>query len=197
MRSLLSRIHQGECNSRLGVKSSARNVILLLLSLAVLPAGATTGRSAIDVERGAVFLYQPDAPLRARLESAQDLTAHIKRLQAAGTAFFASERTHEKLDVVVGVKPGKKVRVWLISSRRSSADKTLVLLRRKLEAIPPCTVHEGPVAFALVWTINGTPAEIEAMPPCPIPKEWRDAAAGKNIQVPKVLDGVLARVWKD
>lgn len=158
---------------------------------------AATARSATHFDREAVFIYQPDAPLRARLESAKDLAAHIKRLQAAGTAFFASEQTHERLGVVVGVKPGKKVRVWLISSRRSSTDKTLVLLRRKLEAIPPCPVHKGPVAFALVWTINGTPAEIEAMPPCPIPKEWRDAAPGQNVQVPEVLDGILARIWKD
>lgn len=151
---------------------------------------AATARSATHFEREIVFLYQPDAPLRARLESAKDLVAHIKRLQAAGTAFFASEQTPERLDVVVGVKPGRKVRVWLISSKRTSEDKALVLLRKKLEAIPPCTVHIGPIAFALRWTIAGTPTSSGR----PIPKEWRDAASGKNLSVP---DGIFARIWHD
>jgi hypothetical protein len=151
---------------------------------------AATALGVTHFEREVVFLYQPDAPLRARLESANDLAAYIKRLQAAGTAFFASEQTPERLDVVVGVKPGKKVRVWLISSRRTSGDKRLILLRKKLEAIPPCNVHAGPIAFALRWTIAETPTAAKL----PIPKEWRDAAAGKNLSVP---DGIFARVWSD
>ena len=165
-------------------------VIALSITLAV-PA-----RSEDHFAGDPIFLYQPDAPLRARLDSAEDLVAYIKRLQAAGSAFFASEQTPEKLDVIVGVKPGRKVRIWLISSRRSSEDKTLVRLRRKLEAIPPCNVHKGPIAFALRWMIpEGTAAkEKTGSPKPPIPKEWRDTASGKDLSIP---DGIFARIWRD
>lgn len=161
------------------------SVIALSITFAVI------ARSATLFETDPIFLYQPDAPLRARLGSADDLVAYIKRIQAAGRTFFASEQTPETLDVVVGVKPGKKVRVWLVSSRRTSEDKTLVVLRKKLEAIPPCAVHRGPIAFALRWTIAGGGAA-KKDGTIPMPKEWREAAPGKNVLVP---DGVFERIW--
>jgi hypothetical protein len=150
-----------------------RTIFSLLLGIAL----AASVRSATDFERDRVFLYQPDADLRARLESVEDLTAYIKRLQAAGTSFFASEQKPESLDVVVGVKPGKRVKIWFISSRRPSQDKELRALRRKLEAVRPCSVRGGAVVFALNWTIAGAKpiAKRKAESPFPIPEEWRNA----------------------
>jgi hypothetical protein len=155
---------------------------------------AASARGATHFERDRVFLYQPDADLRARLESVEDLTAYIKRLQAAGTSFFASEQKPESLDVVVGVKPGKRVKIRFISSRRPTEDKELDALRRKLEAVRPCSVHGGPVVFALNWTIAGgkPTAKQKTKSPFPIPEEWR--SAGKDLSVP---DGIFGRVWPD
>jgi hypothetical protein len=150
-------------------------------------------RSATHFERDMVYLYQPDAELRARLSSAEDLAAYIKRLQVAGTSFFASEQKPESLDVVVGVKPGKKVKTWFISSRRSSEERELDALRKKLEAVEPCSVHGGPVVFALNWNIGGAKRAIPTGgSPFPVPREWRNA--GKNLSIP---DGVFGRVWRD
>ena len=164
-----------------------------LISLIALNVALTADiRCATHFERDPVFLYQPDAPLRARLSSAQNLAAHIQRLQAVGTAFFASEQTPETLDVVVGLKPGKKVKVWFVSSRRNSSDKALMTLRRKLEAVKPCDVHGGPVAFALRWNIAGIKGP-DFNGHLPIPKEWR-IAGDKNLIVP---DGVFERIWRD
>jgi hypothetical protein len=162
-------------------------LIALSFTLAASALGAT------GFQFGSTVLYQPDEPLRARLGSADELAAYIKRLDAACTAFFVSEKTPERLDIVVGLKPEKKVRVWFVSSRRNSQDKSLVALRKKLEAIPSCAVHGGPIAFALRCTIaggGGAKAEGEI----PMPKEWRGAAAGKNVLVP---DGVFERIWRD
>lgn len=173
------------------MNSMRSQFLLLFITLGI--SLCTTAQSAIDVDHGTVFLYQPDAPLRDRLASAEDLVAHIQRLKTVGTAFFASEQNPEILDVVVGVKPGKKVRVWLISSRRSSNDKSLIALGKKLEAVRPCTVQHGPIVFALRWIIGGNaarPSERETNRR-PIPKEWRDA--GKLI----VPDQVFERVWPD
>jgi hypothetical protein len=142
---------------------------------------------------GSVVLYQPDAPLSARLSSDAELASYIKRIFAVCTAFFASEKTPEELDIVVGLKPEKKVRVWFVSSRRSSQDKSLRALRAKLEAIAPCEVHSGPIAFALCCTIAGAPPRKDKEPyEPPIPKEWRDA--GEGLLIP---DGIFEKIWRD
>ena len=156
---------------------------------------AASAYAAAGFKMDSTVLYQPDAPLRARLGSAEDLAAYVKRIDAACTAFFASENTPEQLDIVVGLKPQKKVKVWFVSSRRSSRDKSLVALRRKLEAVPPCEVHAGPIAVALRCTIGGAspPKDKEPYEP-PMPKEWRDAIQSKPVLVP---DGVFAKIWHD
>ena len=172
------------------------NVRLIIWFVAVTGVFATSIRGETHFARDHVFLYQPDAPLQARLASAGDLAAYIVRLQAVGTAYFASEKTPEILDVVVGVKPGKKVKIWLISSRRSGEDKTLAALHKKLDAVPACAVRQGPVAFALRWLIPSDAFHLsqQELFKRPMPKEWRDAAGGRDVLVP---DGIFARIWPD
>jgi hypothetical protein len=171
----------------------ARHVLFFVAGCIALAANADATPQGF--KSGSVVLYQPDAPLSARLSSDAELASYIKRLEAACTAFFASENAPEQLDVVVGLKPAKKVRVWFVSSRRSSQDKSLRALRTKLEAIPPCEVHSGPVAFALCCTIAGASPRKDKEPyQPPMPKEWRDATAGKDVLVP---DGIFERIWRD
>ena len=164
-----------------------------LISLIALSMGlAASAGGAAGFLFESTVLYQPDEPLRARLGSAEDLVAYNKRIDAACTAFFASEKTPERLDIVVGLKPEKKVKVWFVSSRRSQ-DESLAALRKKLETIPPCTVRDGPIAFALRCSIAGGDAS-QAKGEIPMPKEWRNAAPGKDVLVP---DGVFERIWPD
>jgi hypothetical protein len=172
---------------------SARRVLWFVAGCIALAASADAAPQGF--KSGSVVLYQPDAPLSARLSSDAELAAYIKRLEAACTTFFASENTPEQLDIVVGLKPQKKVRVWFVSSRRSSQDKSLRALRAKLEAIPPCEVHSGPVAFALCCTIAGAPPRKDKEPyEPPEPKEWRDAIGSKSVLIP---DGIFAKIWRD
>jgi hypothetical protein len=135
-----------------------------------------------------MVLYQPDEPLRARGVEAQGLAAYCKQLEKVCTVFFASETKPERLDIVVGLKPGKKVRVWFVSSRRTSQDSSLVALRKKLEVVPAYPVHGGPFAFALRCTVGGAAPSKEV----PMPKEWRPK--GDPVLVP---DGVFERIWRD
>jgi hypothetical protein len=161
-------------------------ILSFVLVSTVLTASAQ-GASGFKFE--STVLYQPDEPLRSRLSSAEELAAYIKRLDAACTTFLASETTPERLDIVVGLKPKNKVRVWFVSSRRSSQDKTLLDLRKKLEAVPPCSVHGGPVAFAMRCTIAGAAPSNEV----PMPEEWRPKGKEPSL----VPDGVFERIWRD
>lgn len=160
----------------------------LFVTIAILTTCAHCALAAQGFRWDSNVLYQPDEPLRARLGSAEDLAAYMKRIEAACTTFFASETTPERLDIVVGLKPQKKVRVWFVSSRRSSQDKGLITLRKKLEAIAPCAVHGGPIAFALRCSIAGAAPSKEI----PMPKEWRP-----NDGPVIVPDGVFERIWRD
>lgn len=164
--------------------------VLALIVLGITFAPSAWGATAFNLE--STVLYQPDEPLRARLDSAEQLAAHIKRLIDVCTAFFVSEKTPERLDIIVGLKPERKVKVWFISSIRASQDKALIALRKKLETVRPCAVH-GPIAFALRCTIAGG-GSAKATGEIPMPSEWRDAAPGKSVLIP---DGIFERIWRD
>ena len=168
--------------------------IISLIALSLILSASVRGATGFYFD--STVLYQPDEPLRTRLASAAELAAYMKRIEASCSAFFAAETTPERLDIVVGLKPAKKVRVWFVSSRRSGQDKALIALRKKLETVPPCAVHGGPIAFAMRCTIAGggpAPKEKGAFQP-PMPKEWRDATAGKPVLIP---DGIFERIWRD
>ena len=83
----------------------------------------------------------------------------------------------------MAIRPGQGSRVWFVSTTRPAPDKEREPLRKKLEAVVPCTVHDGPVAFALSAKLAGgdgkNPKDSKDYKP-PIPKEWADAAKGKN-----------------
>lgn len=167
--------------------------LFLLITLANRPVWGETG-----FQMDSMMLYQEDNTLRARAVEVTTLGEFVKQIETTCSQFFAKTDRPESLDVVVAVKPGKKSRVWFVSSIRKD-QKELEPLRKKLEAIPAMTVKQGPVVFALKGLIAGgdsKKAEKESPPNLPIPSEWKDAATSvkQNLAVP---DGFLELVWPD
>ncbi len=142
-----------------------------------------------------IVLYQPDEVLRVRLPSIEGLAAYEKRLDKVCSDFFAGAKTAERLDIVVGIKPGKKVRVWFVSSSRRAPETSLASLRKRLEAVPPCEVREGPIAFAIRATIGDAtiPKQDKDDQP-PSPKDWRAPIGESPVLVP---DGLFRHIWPD
>jgi hypothetical protein len=173
---------------------------LLLAIFTLLPASLPV--LAIDAPKGFetdnIVLYQSNETLQARVGAVAELSHYIKQLQAVCGEFFATTKTPETVHVVVAVRPGKRARVWFVSSTRPAPDAQREPLRKKLEAVPPCDVHDGPVAFAISAKLAGgdgknSKGNKDFKPP--IPKEWQDAATGKEgVLVP---DGFLDLVWPD
>jgi hypothetical protein len=160
---------------------------------------------ALDVAKGfetdSIVLYQPDNNLRERLVDADatDLANYIKQLQAVCTEFFATTTKPEDFHIVVAVRTGKRSKVWFLSSVVAPKALSREPLRKKLEAILPCDVRRGPVAFAISAKLAGGSGTIlkagdkDFSPP--IPKEWSDAPLPKN---PGPLpDCFLDVVWPD
>jgi hypothetical protein len=142
-----------------------------------------------------IVLYQPDSVLQARVPSVEALAAYEKRLDKVCTDFFAGAKTRERLDIVVGLKPGKRVRVWFVSSSRAVPENSLAPLRKRLEAVPACNVREGPVAFAIRATIadaNILEDKKDYQPPTPM--EWRAPIGESPVIVP---DGLFRHIWPD
>jgi hypothetical protein len=173
-------------------------VFLRRFILAVAIAAIALPESAPGETKGFKFestiLYQPDEVLHARV-GADELTAHIKRIEEACAAYFASEKAPERLDIVVGVKSKGRVRVWFVSSRRTAAEQTLIVLKRKLETLPACSVENGPIAFAMRCTIGGASATLgNKDDQLPMPTEWRKAMEGQDLSVP---DGLFSLIWRN
>lgn len=172
---------------------------ILLLAVAVLagPSSLLATEAVKGFETQNIVLYQTDDVLHARIPSVEELGGYMKRLQGVCTTFFADADKPETLHVVVVLKPGKRSRVWFVSSTRPSGDKERESLRRKLEAVTPVDVRQGPVAFAISAKIAGgdgkSPGTGAGYQP-PIPAEWRDAAKSAKKEAVSIEE-FLNLVW--
>ena len=145
-----------------------------------------------------VALYQKDEVLQARLASVDELAGYIKKLQETCVASLSDVTKSGALDVVVAVKPGRRSRVWFLTSTTlSPGPARLAALQTQLQAIPPPEVRNGPLALAIIGGLGSVrrPHEAANDLPAPIPTEWAQAAKGKkNVSVP---DGMLALLWPE
>jgi hypothetical protein len=147
------------------------------------------------VELNSIRLYLPDATLRQRLgDDATPLAGYIKSLQKEGDAFWAkAEQPKAKgLLVAVGVKPGKKARVWCDAVDGEIPAETLARLEKKLAEVPAVAVQQGPIAFAVEIKLWG--AKPEKFPE--MPKAWVEAAK-KSKERLLVPDALFQIVWPD
>jgi hypothetical protein len=169
--------------------TSLKYLPILLLGLALSAADAQLRPRGFETD---IFLYQPDDVLQERLSgSVRGISDYAKRLMSTCEASFASAAPMpETLNIIVAVRPGKRSRVWFVSSRSTDTPQRQAL-RRKLEAITPCEVRGGPVVFALSYKVAGGDGKRLKNPP--IPKEWEDAAKGKELLI--TWDGILDIVW--
>ncbi len=146
-----------------------------------------------------VVFYLPEEVMEARIVSEGDFFNYAKQLRATCTEFFATTKTPETLHIVVAIRPGKRARVWLVSSTRPAPDAQREPLRMKLEAVSPSDVHDGPIAFSISAKLAGgdgkTPEEDDFK--TPIPKEWQDAAMATGKKRVLVSDRLFDLIWPD
>jgi hypothetical protein len=164
------------------------------------PVAATPNTTPPPVGAGAlstdsVVLYQPDAEFAART-SAEEIAALLKSIDPIAARWFTAASPPQTLDIVVVVKPGRRVRYWFVSSRGDDAE-AFAGYRRDLAAIQAPEVR-APVVLAVLGSVGGATRSTSgaAFEP-PFPSEWRAAIekAGKDsVQVP---DGLLPLVWPD
>lgn len=141
----------------------------------------------------AIVLLQPDEVLRQRIKSPMELAKYIKGVEAAADKSMqtAFQRRPAGGFVVIALKPGRKVKVWL------DLDTPMPLpmqdaLRAAIEALVAPELVSGVVVFALKASFWG------GRPPAragPAPEEWK-AEAARDTAKPEV-GALVERVWKD
>jgi TonB family protein len=144
-----------------------------------------------------IALYQPNEVLSQRVPEVQKLADYVKAIEAVLGDHFANDTTPEEFDTVVALRPGKKIGVWFVSSRRPGTGPELDALRQKIEAIDPLDVQGGPLAFAIVARLAGgdpaSPPKATHYRP-PFPQEWKAAAQAANLGTLS-FDDYLNAVW--
>ncbi|MGO9171019.1 MAG: hypothetical protein ACLP7P_03515 [Rhodomicrobium sp.] len=167
----------------------------IALNLSALPAGAQQSpppqraqQPAPHVKTEAIIMLQNDAMLGRRVASNAEMGLYLKAVREAFAQAYEKIDTPETISAVVAVKPGRKARLWIVSSLQTPPDRTALMAR--FAALPVPEVREGPVAFAIRFTIAGAkPEKIPVVPP-----EWNAAFGGKPAIMP---DAITTYIWKD
>src|SRR5205823_4836360 len=103
-------------------------------------------------------LYVPDAELRRRVgDDVKPLGNYIKALQQAAAKCLATEKLPKArgLLIAVGVKPGKKTRVWCQGVEGEIPDRILRKLEGELAKVEAIPVTNGALAFGMEVKLNG------------------------------------------
>jgi len=142
----------------------------------------------------AVGDYLVYAELKKRVPDVGSVEDYIKALSKAASAALKDSKKYDAHGVLiaVGVKPGKKARVWCDAVEGSLPEETLRNLESVLESVPTVEVKDAPIAFAIHGSLwNRTVKEFPAQPAA-----WIKAIAdsGKTLRVP---DELFAAIWPD
>jgi len=151
------------------------------------------GRTAVELS--SVRLYLPDSELHRRLgDDATPLADYIKVLVSTTTEFWkkSAEPEAKGLLIAVGIKPGKRSRIWCDAVNGKIPPGTLAELEKVLSEVPAIDVREGPMAFAIEIRL-GTRA-VKEFPM--FPAAWSEAIkkSGDQFTIP---DGLFKIIWPD
>jgi len=160
--------------------------------------GPTDQSNGFKMQR--VVVYQPNDIVTARLAANERTKAYVEELQEVTHNFFVGDATPETLSIVVVTRPGRRSRVWFVSSRRKGSSPDLEPLRRLLERVPPLEVRGGPVILGFTGLIaggDGKDRPVGADYRNPIPDEWAAAARAAKDPPPVASDAYIDLVWPD
>jgi uncharacterized RDD family membrane protein YckC len=141
-------------------------------------------------------LYQPESETSDRLGGdASSLARYAKAIEQRFVAVGASLKgTPRTFGVAVIVKPDGAARSWLIPA--PGEDREVAALYRTLEAdvagIPAPEPKEGPIGFALVFSVHG--GQPERGSAAPMPPSWVSITRSEQ---PANFDALAQAVWPD
>jgi hypothetical protein len=95
--------------------------------------------------------------------------------------------------VAVGMKAGRRVRVWCQAVEGDIPAPLLRTIEAKLAEVPSPDLKKGPAGFALEFALFGrTPSHFPEFP-----DRWRDAAASTRSKQLVPPDDLFRLIWPD
>jgi TonB family protein len=147
-----------------------------------------------------IVVYQPNDVMIRRMPPPERMKSYISQLGDVAHNFFVGDAAKETLSIVVITRPGKRSRVWFVSSTRPGNAPELEPLRRLLEAVPALDVHGGPLILGFTALVAGGDGKDEAMSEeyrNPMPDEWKQALSAHKDSVTVGSDAFIDLVWPD
>jgi hypothetical protein len=123
------------------------------------------------------------------------VASYIKALEAGTASFLAKSGnpTAKGILIAVGVKSGKRSRIWCQAIEGSIPVESLRALENKLAEIVPMDLKQGPVAFALEMDLGLGKAA--AFPE--FPDVWLQAATKNHVKILAPPDELFGVIWPD
>jgi hypothetical protein len=160
--------------------------------------GPDKSPNGLKMER--VVVYQPNDVMMRRMAPKERTKAYIDQMENVAHNFFVGDTVKETFSIVVITRPGRRARVWFVSSVRPGDSPELAPLKRLLEGVPAMDVHGGPVVLGMTGLIAGGDGKDQAMGESyhnPIPAEWQQASDARKDPVPVASDAFIDLVWPD
>jgi Gram-negative bacterial TonB protein C-terminal len=152
--------------------------------------------NGLKMER--LVVYQPNDVLVRRMPPFEQTRTYVSEMRQVAHNFFVGDTTPETLHIVVVTRPGRRSRVWFVSSVRPGSSGALAPLRVLLEAVQPLDVKEGPVILCLTTEVAGGDGKDPPEGPDyhnPVPQEWTDLARTMRLPPPVSSDAFQDRLW--
>jgi hypothetical protein len=167
----------------------------LAVALLAGPPAASRAEEKAKLDTQLVRLLVPIPEIERRLgtDDPTPLANYTKAVQKEATEFWAKtpKPKADGLLITIGIKPGKKARVWCEAVAGEIPAEVLTDLEERLSKITPCDTKEN-FAYSLECRLG----EKEAKGFPIIPKAWADASKGAK-KPPVVQDEMFPIVWKD
>ena len=167
---------------------------VLFASLAALAQTEPSASFAKDF----IWLISPTGVIESRTgRSAEPISDYILRIEAEARAHFVSSASRVPISgaLFIAVRPGYASKVWVeVGAPGLPADDVAILIKR-IEALKPMPVKDGPIAFAVSFQAWGGGTKLVAPQglPLPLPAEWVEAL--NNIGGGMLPDDALKIVW--
>lgn len=173
-------------------------VAIFIVVSSIVPAESTKGiyppKRTWPIQFWSLHLYGPYKLLVERVGGdVQVLFNYSKLVNDYANRFWLiqSPPNAKGLSIAVGVRPGKKVRIWCEAVDGSIPATTLRSLEKYLSRIPPIRLQKGPVAFVLlVRLFDKHPASFPEHP-----RAWR--AVIKKPMINTAPEEIFKVVWPD
>jgi hypothetical protein len=174
---------------------SACTFFVFIPCLYMSSASAIGGDNAKPAQLNQLRLYIPGPELPNRVKDINELANYIKAVEKAASACVgeAEKPKATGLLIAVGIKSGKKARIWCQAVDGEVSKELLRKLEKELAKVETIEPKKSPIAFGMEMKLFGkTPKKFPEFPDV-----WLDAAKTIDSKLLIPPDDLFRAIWPD